>query len=655
MDRAAGFTPEHIRATAAKELGGILDKISSAGGGDTMKKAVLVDASLIDAIINTGLGTNLAPQKGFVVETVREGAATEDAVVDGSFGALVAFVRPSLRLMEPLARRIKAYAKDRPRMPLYIYFVPHRTVMAEHVLSEHGVSNAEKHGEQGALLAIMDKLELDLFALDSRLLSMEMPSVFRDLYLDGDLSSLKAMAQTLIKLQNAFTGPIPNAYAKGAMATRVLKLAQHAKGELDESTAPPAFDTLIIVDRSVDLITPFLSEVTYEGFIAEEFGLRATALRTDGADLKLTVPKPIRQPTKEPPPTLEGLVLLQSAYDEVFCKVRDYTMHHVGPELHRWTVDIREKLDSRHKFSRSTPSADGAAALQDLKEMREFVQNLPKWQEAQRLCGVHVDIATELNKRFHAPRFRKLTQMEQNILQGAEEKTVQEYVEELIDRGEPFIRVLRLLVLMSLCGGGIKAKLWDSLRVSLMHAYGIPQAIGAIYALERAGLLARSNASLLSGLSGPTAESKAQNAYPYTQLRKQCRIVAPFDSRTTPCDPGDAFYAYRGYAPVLVRAAEELLLRPDASGGVSAIAPGPRAQAQLDAEFATATGQRRTLVFVIGGATHAEVGAMCNVLSERSDTGADPCSRNYVAPVVVMTTSVLTGSDILQSLLPFSV
>ena len=41
-----------------------------------------------------------------------------------------------------------------------------------------------------------------------------------------------------------------------------------------EEQITPQIDNLVLIDRTVDLLTPFLSQLTYEGFIDELFNIQ---------------------------------------------------------------------------------------------------------------------------------------------------------------------------------------------------------------------------------------------------------------------------------------------------------------------------------------------------------------------------------------------
>lgn len=697
-----------IKKVAATELKSTIDRASAGQAEGAKDKIVLIDSSLVNPLRYSQISAAaFSPEAGVVhVDTVNE-FSTDDTVPTAiKCNSLVCYVRPSLRLMEPLARRIKAYDKERGgRLRVTVYFVPKRTVMVHHVLRENGIVDDGSARDREMVAADIEDLEIDLFPLDDDVLSMEMPGVYRDLFLDGDLSMLKSIARTIVKLQSAFTGPIPNVLGKGVMARKVLEMTKRMKSDLDAEylqEIPSTIDTLIVVDRGVDLLTPFLTQLTYQGIIDEEFGVASGAIRTDHPAMKLTVPRPIRIPNREPLPVFENVILL-NARDDAHVRIRDYIINNVGVELHRWSQEIKNNYERRKNF---TSGATGAAALAELKEMREFVQNLPKWQETQRLIGIHVDIATELNKRTQHARFRKQTTIERNIILGSEDKLVTEYIEELIDRVEPLPKVLRLLCMMSLCQGGIKQKVFEQFRQSMMHAYGFPQVMTALYNFERAGLIVKQSGSVVErfafgrgggggddkskdgdgkvggGKSGEAAQSGS--SVPFHTLRKTCKLMP--DGSTADQKPpavpqlGDVSYFYRGFAPLLCKIVEDLVTNPDGSGGAASIAPGPRFVDRADSQFAApASGtQRKILVLVIGGCTTGEIGCLRNAIGggggaggggggvggggagggalgggdggDGSMQGGQSMNRSSV---LITTTSIINGNELCRTLLPF--
>lgn len=111
----------------------------------------------------------------------------------------------------------------------------------------------------------------DLIPLDLDVLSLEMHDSFRDMTVDYDLSIYNYVAESINRIQLVM-GNIPNVYCKGDGAKMVYDIlkVENANGEPNpESTE---IESLLIFDRSVDLVTPMLTQLVYEGLIDEFFG-----------------------------------------------------------------------------------------------------------------------------------------------------------------------------------------------------------------------------------------------------------------------------------------------------------------------------------------------------------------------------------------------
>lgn len=56
-----------------------------------------------------------------------------------------------------------------------------------------------------------------------------------------------------------------------------------------------------------------------------------------------------------------------------------------------------------------------------------------------------------------------------DVVAGIDGTNEPDYIEEMIDRQKPLIQVLRLLCLMSVAQGGLKAKLFDHFRREIVQ------------------------------------------------------------------------------------------------------------------------------------------------------------------------------------------
>ena len=152
---------------------------------------------------------------------------------------------------------------------------PHKSLMCEQVLDEEGVLH----------LCDLAEFRLDLIPLENDVLSLEMEHTFRECKLDGNLSSLEAVTQSVMKLQRFF-GTIPNVKSLGPLGRDVSRMMCRARAEaLPEHSLGPegSIDTLILLDRSVDLVSPLVTPLTYEGLIDELIGVRNSIIKVSRA------------------------------------------------------------------------------------------------------------------------------------------------------------------------------------------------------------------------------------------------------------------------------------------------------------------------------------------------------------------------------------
>lgn len=100
---------------------------------------------------------------------------------------------------------------------------------------------------------------------------------FREYTLENDPTYLYQTAQAIVFLQKLY-GPIPRVWGKGAAAKQVWDLVVRLQRE-QNNTEPyktnqkSCIDKILLIDRSVDLITPLATQLTYEGLIDEIFGI----------------------------------------------------------------------------------------------------------------------------------------------------------------------------------------------------------------------------------------------------------------------------------------------------------------------------------------------------------------------------------------------
>ncbi|KEG06465.1 putative vacuolar protein sorting-associated protein [Trypanosoma grayi] len=582
-----------VRETTKVELSLLFDRLDA---GAQATKVVYVSPHLLSAFDTIGVTKELLTKERGVVGVFPFG--NEDGLVSAQHALF--FVNPDVEMLRSLVVNLLAYTQKHTKALLHVFFVPRKPLLVEHVLNSEFQLLRSLPGLQ------LGEFDFDLAPLDDDLLSMQLPLAFKHLVADGDITMLHCVARMLLKLQTSRFGAIPLIRGKGTRAAKVVQMLGRMQNEVGSeflTGLTPEIDSLFILDRTLDLVTPLASQLTYEGLIDEFYSIdcgQATFPFNLGEGSKMDAAQRI----------------LLNNNDRIFSEIRDKNFTNVASVLYNKSVLIKQSYERRKE-------------VQQLKELKEFMKGLPEMQEMHRLIGVHTTIATEIGKRTQSMDFRRRISIEQSIIQHGNDREIVEYIEELIDKSAPITDVLRLLSMYSLVNGGLKNKTYDFFKENLMLSYGIPQVIAALFSLERCGLITR-------------YEAKQAN---FSALRKQFKL---WNDTLEEQQPNDIAYAYSGYAPLLVRLFEAMITHPESwgtPGDVIDLVPGEKAEIRNDVEVPG--GPPITMIFVIGGITHAEISALRFVSSKLTNAGQP-------RHIVIVSTNVTNGTQMIDSLLPFS-
>ncbi|XP_043221131.1 vacuolar protein sorting-associated protein 33A-like [Amphibalanus amphitrite] len=517
---------------------------------------------------------------------------------------VVFLVRPEVGLMELVAENVQKEEEQGGRRKEFVLcFMPTGSGACERVLEERRVRGT---------FSQITCLEVRLLPLDADLLSMEYPLGFKEYALENDPSCLFEAAQALLEIQLKF-GIIPSICGKGNAAKKVYDYLLNLRREHQDSEFPTVceIDTLLLIDREVDLITPVATQLTYEGLIDEVFGIHNNTV-------KLPSEKFVKQDGGPIEMTNDRKQFLLSSAEELYADIRDKNFNAVGPALSRKAKQISAQYEERHS--------------QSVSEMKNFVKNvLPTIKAAKESLGLHTSIAELIKERTDSESFLEALQTEQEMMNAIDTDRAHPHIEQLIAKKADLTRVLRLICLQSACNSGLKPRLMDQYRRDLLQTYGFQHAL-TLNNLERAGLL------------------RTQGRTTYSALRRQLKLTVDDVNEQAPTDIS---YTFSGYAPLSVRLAQ-LLARPGWRSVSEALAllPGPTLMEEQPAPAAarnrrdtgplglSADDARLTLVVFLGGATFAEVAAL-RFLSSQEDAPTE---------YVIATTKMINGNSLISSL-----
>lgn len=572
-----------IREHSRKELSQVLDAVPG-------KKVLVIDPQLTGPL---GLIAEVALLKSHAVEKIHH---LRDETLTTDISQVIYLCRPQLKLMKIIAKHVT----QAPEKQYNLFFVPRRTLVCQRLLEKEGVIDDIKIGDYN----------LDVIPYDDDVISLGLDP-FRELFLDGDESSLFSVARAIMKMQTMF-GYIPNVKAKGTRSATVVEMIKRMRDESASAISTPVapeIENLIIIDRDVDFVTPLLTQLTYEGLIDEYFRIMNTYVELD--------PELVGQKDDEKAPPAPAAPGKRVKYplnnnDRLFSEIRDVNFSVIGPILNKKAQYVSASYEERHQ-------------AQTVTQLRDFMKKLGDLQAQHQALRVHTNVADRIGIQTSKESFHKRLEIEQSLLRGA--TLDQDYIEECINKQEPLTRVLRLLCLASLTGGGLKTKQFDFFRREILHTYGY-QTLFTLHALEKMGLLKQND-----GKSS------------FSNVRKALRLIVDDVNEEV---PNDISYVYSGYAPLLVRLVQQAL-RP---GGWKAIdetmrqLPGPTVEiVQKTSDPYTSTElepakKGLTLIFFVGGCTYTEMSAI-RLLSQSEEAG----QRDFI----IATTHIIGGDSMLDS------
>ncbi|KAF2972918.1 hypothetical protein GQX73_g556 [Xylaria multiplex] len=522
-----GFDTEHIRDKARKDLLLLLEGVRG-------KKNLVIERSLagpVGVIVKVSTLHDYGVDKFFFLENDNADTSQRNVV----FMARGECARHA----QAIANQIKRLQREsQTGHEFHIFWVPRRTLVSDRLLEEAGVLGDVNISE----------LPIYFFPLERDVLSLELDDSFRDLYLFKDTTPAFLMAKALMGIQLKH-GLFPRVIGKGDYAKRVAELltrmrqeilAGETTNEANKTGLSPSnsVESVVIIDREVDFVTPLLTQLTYEGLIDEIWGIQ-----NNQADVDSTVVGAPAQPpsqgvstTPNPTPAPRKRKIQLDSSDKLYDGLRDTNFAIVGTLLNKVARRLQSDYESRHG-SKTTA------------ELKDFVKKLPSYQAEHQSLKIHTGLAEDIMKHTRTDQFSRLLEAQQNLAAGADPSSQHDAIEELIARDASLAEVLRLLCIYSCISGGIKSKDFDHFRRLVLEGYGYQHLI-TLHNLEKLQLFLSRSSPMANMIPMPGAGTATGTKTNYTYLRKQLRLIV---DEVNEHDPDDIAYVYSGYAPLSIR------------------------------------------------------------------------------------------------------
>ncbi|EUD64696.1 hypothetical protein C922_04952 [Plasmodium inui San Antonio 1] len=401
-------------------------------------------------------------------------------------------------------------------------------------------------------------------------------------------------------------------------------------------------DSCVIIDRKIDMVTPFCTPFTYEGLLDHLFGI---------SNLQIEVPRYIifnemsnpggedkgeakwerkEQESQHNSDVLKNMMVrikLKNSVDVLYNDIKDLSPNKVGFYLHNKASEIQKTYKEKE-------------TLKDIEEINTFLKKIKVKHYEHNSLSTHVNLASFiLTTMKKEANFNKL-KLEDEIIQlnSTSNRTILhnivQQIQLLIYSNEDIYEVYRLLCLFSVVTNGFSETYTNELKKDILENYGIRE-LSRINKLHLCNIL----------------KHQSKQKFIWSYLRNHFNLLSN--------EHNDISYVCNGYAPLSVRLIEYMgILKNNmqAFPEIFNLLSGPTLDIVQNAvgygKFGVDDKGKKALwggdpegykdivlLFYVGGISYAEIAAIRNLNTH---------SRGY--HYLIFTTEVISSKRLLQEL-----
>lgn len=469
------------------------------------------------------------------------------------------------------------------------------------------------------LSGLYDNVKLHAFqwfpiSLDESLLTLEIPNLYKSLYLFNDLSFLSIYAKSMWQLFFVIGKP-KFCVGIGQFSNLVLQQLNLICNELGSSEKQPELGGMLVIDRNIDYPSALLTPATYTALLNEVCDINCgTYSVKDNSSQKYDTKFNLI------PKICTSNFLLDSTSDSIYNEIKHQHFSVVTAILSKLTKKLKMKGENITKeFNIQDGKNFVSTDLKDVICMKQKVNN-------------HLQAAETIVNTL-GTRFEKQKEVEENIIYNKTKAKNYKYLEQLITIENNKEVSLRLMCLMA-----VTQKLTDNEITNFLNKYFIEYGYnyGFVYNnLKRALFIEKISKDFLPDTLLNIPKLISNNFLSTaTKLKQIPKEPSKIEIKTPNC----CSFVFSGtYVPLVATAASMILNAT----------PIKELQSKFET-LGTVTLEdvknyplqnRSLIIYVIGGITYAEIAA-CNLLEKLTDS-----------KIIIVSDKVISGNNIVSALL----
>ena len=492
---------------------------------------------------------------------------------------LIYIIPPSIEHLKIIQKHISINSK----IDFHIIFIPKITIECSNFIEEC---------KDKSFFHIYN-LNIDIFALDYDIISLEDYSSFKNIYANDNFECLSYLKRVIYKFESAF-GKIKYRYSKGPLSKKLNKILSEEKSSFDNNKENEIL-ACFIFDRSVDMVTPLYTNYIYEALLDDYFGINFNTIKVP--------PKVLEKDLNQ-----DFVKLDLSRNDKFYTTIKDFNFSKIVKFLPERLKEIQEFIK------------EGKKKTNDVKKLYEDLVNVKRVQEEDEPLKNNINLADYISKKQQIPINKLYIYFESNILLGELPDKLHDFIDDEISKKSDKYKILKILCLESIIHGGIRYKFYEQFQKDFLNTYGYKN-IFLWKNLEKMGVL-----------------KTQDNNFFFTTTSTDLNL---FYSDIDVINPNDSSYVYGGYCPIIIRLIEKAF-----SPGWGAIKesitkiPGETNFPLDESEVMNESNDiKYFLVVFIGGITYGELAAIRYL---------NKAYKNK--KFVVLTTSMINSQNIFDSL-----
>ena len=354
---------------------------------------------------------------------------------------------------------------------------------------------------------------LDIFPLDYDLLSLEDNNSFQELYLKNDTSSLVRLSEAITEIEILF-GKIQNFYYKGDKGKLLHNIILRKENEENITKDLNKNDEIlacVLLDRSVDFITPFTSQFNYAGIIDDIFNIELNSIEVDSIII-------------DTPENKKKIIYLDQR-DPFYYMIKDYNFNKIR-------IFLPKRLKTHYEI------LETGKQINDLKKISNNLKLVKQIRNERTSLTNHIDIAQYISKIITTPSYKRRLQLEQIMLSAEfENEELYEFYDNEIGKKSDLYSILKMIIIHCQIKGGLKEKIFNKLKLEISLIYGF-QSIILWNNLEKIKII----------------KKKDGNEY-YKNINKKLELIK---HNVNVYEPNDPSYVFSGYCPISIKLIESI-------------------------------------------------------------------------------------------------